>query len=58
MKHKELYLLQQEADQIQDTKAKEIIAKYQKIVFNILEENKILQEELLKDSYWDEDLLT
>lgn len=58
MKHKELYLLQQEADQIKDTKAKEIIAKYQKIVFNILEENKILKEELLKDSYWDEDYLT
>lgn len=58
MKHKELYLLQQEADKIKDTKAKEIIDKYQKIVFNILEENKMLQEELLKDSYWDEDLLT
>lgn len=58
MKHKELYLLQQEADKIKDTKAKEIIAKYQKIVFNILEENKILKEELLKDSYGENDFLT
>ena len=58
MNYKEVLQLQEEADKIKDTKAKEIITKYQKIVFNILEENKILKEELLKDSYWENDLLT
>lgn len=58
MNYKDILQLQQEADKIKEPEAQKIITQYQKLVYNILQENKILKEELLKDSYWDEDYLT
>ena len=68
---KELYNLQQHSQEVVDrldTTPQDVdlnrklvmwvIASYQKEVFRLLEENKILEEELLKDSYGDDDLLT
>lgn len=58
MNYKEILQLQQEADKIKEPEAQKIIKKYQKLVYNILQENKALQEELLKDSYGENDYLT
>ena len=67
---KELYNLQQHSQEVVDrldTTPQDVdlnrklvmwvIASYQKEVFRLLEENKILKEELLKDSYGDDDYL-
>lgn len=58
MNYKEILQLQEEADKIKEPEAQKIINKYQKLVYNILQENKALQEELLKDSYGENDFLT
>lgn len=69
--YKQLYNLQQHSQEVVDrldTVPQDIdlnrklviwvISSYQKIIYNILQENKALQEELLRDSYGDNDFLT